>query len=70
MAKPVFEAQTGETVFAEKVAVDCWKTPGQRRRDGYSMRCCDRSRHFCWERFCCSDVLPRSPPTWVLFMGS
>ena len=29
MAKPVFEAQTGETVFAEKVAVDCWKTPGQ-----------------------------------------
>lgn len=29
MAKPVFEPRTGETVFAEKVAVDCWKAPGQ-----------------------------------------
>jgi len=29
MAKPTFEARAGEEVFAEKVTVDCWKTPGQ-----------------------------------------
>ncbi len=29
MAKPVFEARTDETVFAEKVAVDSWKSPRQ-----------------------------------------
>lgn len=29
MAKPVFEARTGEEVFAEKVSTDCWKRPGQ-----------------------------------------
>ncbi len=29
MARAVFEARTDEEVFAEKVATDCWKTPGQ-----------------------------------------
>ena len=29
MAKPVFEARTDETVFAEKVSADCWKSPKQ-----------------------------------------
>ena len=29
MAKPVFEAQTDETVFAEKVSADSWKSPKQ-----------------------------------------
>lgn len=29
MAKPVFEAKTGEEVFAEKVSADCWKSPRQ-----------------------------------------
>ena len=29
MAKPVFEARTDETVFAEKVSADSWKSPKQ-----------------------------------------
>ena len=29
MAKPKFEARANETVFAEKVSVDTWKTPRQ-----------------------------------------
>lgn len=29
MAKPVFEARTGETLFAEKVSADSWKSPKQ-----------------------------------------
>lgn len=29
MAKQMFEAKTGEEVFAEKVAADCWKSPRQ-----------------------------------------
>lgn len=29
MAKPVFEARTGENVFAQKVSADSWRTPRQ-----------------------------------------
>ncbi len=29
MAKPVFETRANETVFAQKVSADTWKTPNQ-----------------------------------------